>query len=30
VDGELPKQVVDMRVSESARQLGQVEREEKE
>jgi hypothetical protein len=29
VDGELPKQVVDMRVSESARQLGQVEREEK-
>jgi hypothetical protein len=30
VDGELPKQVVDMRVSESARQLGQVEHEEKE
>ena len=29
VDGELPKQLVDMRVSESARQLGQVEREEK-
>ena len=29
VDGGLPKQVVDMRVSESARQLGQVEREEK-
>jgi hypothetical protein len=30
VDGELPKQLVDMRVSESARQLGQVEHEEKE
>jgi hypothetical protein len=30
VNGELPKQVVDMRVSESARQLGQVEHEEKE
>jgi hypothetical protein len=29
VDGELPKQLIDMRVSESARQLGQVEREEK-
>jgi hypothetical protein len=29
VDGELPKQLVDMRVSESARQLGQVEHEEK-
>jgi hypothetical protein len=29
IDGELPKQLVDMRVSESARQLGQVEREEK-
>jgi len=30
VDGELPKQLVDMRVSESARQLGQVEHEAKE